>query len=269
MEHFNYIFVILVYRNTGDLEECLESIKRRVSSYKIIVVNAYYDDNSQQTVKRIAEKNQCVFISIENKGYSFGNNCGIDYARNHFDYDFIIVSNPDVVIDRFDDSFIHSGFEYDIIAPQIIAASGKAQNPAMVIRLPLSEYMIYRGYKTDNRVALIIGLGLSKIVRELILFVKKVRKQSVYTIYCAHGSFLLLSKRIIECLYPVYDDHLFLFGEEGVLACKAKRARFKTCYSDFISIQHKEDGSMKLSDISINGEMRKSNLYYYEHYVLR
>ena len=70
MEYYKYIFVILVYRNTGDLVECLESIKAKVSSYKSIVVNAYYDEASKLEVERIASIYQCDFINIENKGYS-------------------------------------------------------------------------------------------------------------------------------------------------------------------------------------------------------
>jgi GT2 family glycosyltransferase len=267
MEYYKYIFVILVYRNTNDLEDCLASITEKVSSCKSVIVNAYYDDDSLHEVERIANLYHCDFISIENKGYRYGNNRGMEFALKHYLFDYVIISNPDIVIENFDDTFIGPDFEYDIIAPQIIAASGKAQNPAMFKRLPLSEYLIYCGYKLNSRLLLMCGLTISKIIREFISHVKKIRKQRVYDIYCAHGSFLLLSKRIVEKLKPVYDDRVFLFGEEGILAYKAKKTHFKTCYSDFISIKHKEDGSMKLSDLSINGEMRKSNIFYYENYI--
>lgn len=267
MDYYKYIFVILVYRNTGDLVECINSIRDNVSSYKIIVVNAFYDDATRNEVERIASKYDCVFINIENKGYSYGNNKGIEFALENYAFDHVIISNPDIVIEKFDDSFISENFVYDIIAPHIIAASGRAQNPAMFRRLLLAEYLIYCGYKKNSRFLLMCGLTISKIVRELISCLKKIRKQHVYGIYCAHGSFLLLSKRVVESLRPVYDNRLFLFGEEGILAIRAKDAHFKTCYSDYISIKHKEDGSMKLSNLSINGEMKKSNIFYYENYI--
>ncbi len=267
MSYFKYIFVILVYRNTSDLQECLDSIKNKVSLYKVIVVNAFYDDKSQKEAERIAVQYDCDFIKIENKGYSFGNNRGIDFARNHYDYDYIIISNPDIVVEKFNDSFIKKDFNYDIIAPQIIAASGKAQNPAAVKRSSLSEYLIYKGYVNNSYILLLLGLVITKINRELILTTKKIRKKHIYDIYCAHGSFLMLSKKAVELLEPVYDEHIFLFAEESFLAIKSKSVNLKTCYTDFISIHHKEDGSMKLSDLSVTGEMRKSNIYVYENYI--
>lgn len=267
MESYKYIFVILVYRNTGDLRECLESIYKKVDSYKVIVVNAYYDDVTRDEVERIACQFNCDFINIENKGYSYGNNRGIEYALNHYGFDYIVVSNPDVVIEKFDDTFLDKDFEYDIIAPNIIAASGHSQNPAFVRRSSLSELLIYKGYKKNRKLYLISGLLISKMMRELTLSIKRISQKHIYEIYCAHGSFLLLRRSLILKLSPVYDENIFLFGEEGVLAYKAKKALFKTCYSDYIIIKHKEDGSMKLSDLSINGEMRKSNIYFYENYL--
>lgn len=267
MEYYKYIFVILVYRNTSDLVECIDSIRDKVSSYKIIVVNAFYDNETRNEVERISSQYDCDFIEIENKGYSYGNNKGIEFALEKYTFDHIVISNPDIIIEKFDDTFISKDFGYDIIAPQIISASGRAQNPAMFRRLLLSEYFIYCGYKKNSKFLLMCGLTISKIVRVFISNVKKIRKQHVYDIYCAHGSFLLLSKRVVESLRPVYDERLFLFGEEGVLAVKAREAHFRTCYSDYISIKHKEDGSMKLSDLSINGEMKKSNIFYYDNYI--
>ena len=267
MEQIKYIFVILVYRNTVDLVECLDSICAKVSSYKTVVVNAYYDKSSQKEIERISSQYKCDFINIENKGYSYGNNIGIEFAIKNYSFEYVIVSNPDILIERFDDSLLTSEFKYDIIAPKITTVTGKAQNPAAVRRLPLSEYLVYKGYKTNSKLLLLCGLTISKLYREFILNVKKIGHKRVYAIYCAHGSFLMLSKKLVETLKPVYDNNMFLFGEEGVLAFKAKRANLKTCYMDYISIRHKEDGSMKMSEISMDGEMKKSNIYYYEKYV--
>ena len=243
------------------------SVNEKVSSCKCVIVNAYYDDDSQYEVERIADLFGCDFISIENKGYSYGNNRGMEYALNHYDFDYIVVSNPDVVIEKFDDRFLDKDFEYDIIAPNIIAASGHSQNPAFVRRSFLAEYLIYKGYKKDRKLYLISGLLISKIMRVLTLSIKRISQKHIFDIYCAHGSFLLLSRSLIVKLAPVYDENIFLFGEEGVLAYKSKKDLFKTCYSDYIIIKHKEDGSMKLSNLSINGEMRKSNIYFYENYL--
>lgn len=266
MEKFKYIFVILVYRNTQDLEECIQSIENFVLSYKIIVVNAFYDEESKEKVKTIAENRDCAFINIENKGYSYGNNIGIEYARNKFDYEYLIVSNPDITISKFDDFIMNQNFAYDIIAPKITAADGRLQNPMYVKKPHISEWLEYKGFKYRLLWLVRTGIFISKLNRAYNVRINS--NKNIYAIYGAHGCFVMLSKKAVDKLYPVYDENMFLFAEEMVLAIKSSNMGLKTCYYDGISIKHKEDGSMKLSNLKMYEELRKSNLYYYEHYII-
>jgi len=262
---YKYIFVILVYRNTDDLKDCIDSIKSMVKSYKIVVVNAFFDDDTKNRCESIAVTNDCDFLNIENKGYSFGNNRGIEFALNQYDFKYLIVANPDTEILKFEDKSIDNE-QYDIFAPDIITLRGTQQNPMGIKRLKLSQKILYKGFKNNNILYVHGVILFIKIVRTLRVFLNKLRKLSVYPIYCAHGSFVIMRKESIEKLYPVYDENMFLFAEEGVLAAKADRLGLKTCYYNSISIKHKEDGSMKLSDLSINQMLRDANIYYYEHY---
>ncbi len=78
---------------------------------------------------------------------------------------------------------------------------------------------------------------------------------------------MIFTKSAITSLYPVYDENVFLFAEEGILALKAKENGLYTGQFNQIIINHKEDGSMKLVDFSLNKELAKANIYYYENYV--
>ena len=265
MEKYKYIFVVLVYRNTKDLDDCIQSIENIVLSHKIIVVNAFYDKESMEKVKVIAEHHDCAFINIENKGYSYGNNIGIEFARNNFDYEYIVVSNPDITISKFDDSIIDQNFAYDIIAPKITAADGRLQNPMYVKKPFISEWLEYKGFKHRLLWLVRAGIFISKLNRAYYLRINS--NKNIYAIYGAHGCFVMLSKKAVDILFPVYDENMFLFAEEMVLAIKSSEKGLKTCYYDGISIKHKEDGSMKLSNLKMYEELRKSNLYYYEHYI--
>lgn len=267
MESYKYVFVILVYRNTEDLKDCLESIHKKVDSYKVIVVNAYYDDASRDEVERIASQYKCDFINIENKGYSYGNNRGIELASEKYNYEYIIISNPDIVIERFDDSLLNEEFGYDIIAPKITASLGRAQNPMAISENRLMAKIVYLGFKRRAIVLVYLGITITKIIRFCQLLILKILKRRIYKIHQAHGSFVLLSKKAIEKLNPVYDENMFLFAEETVLAAKAKRSNVKVCYYEPMAIRHKEDGSMKLSNMMLNEVLRESNLYCYEHYI--
>lgn len=267
MTNRKYIFIILVYKNSKDLEECIESIKEKVNSFEIIVVNAFFDIITEQLVKEIAEKNNCVFINIENKGYSYGNNVGIKYAIDNYKFDYIVVSNPDILIEKFDDNLLKKGFRYGIVAPKITAANGNNQNPMAIFSNHLSDYLEYIGLKKNINFLFLLGICINKIMREFLIVFYKLLKKRQYKIYAAHGSFLLISQKAVHELFPVYDENVFLFAEEGILAYKAKVANIETCYLDDIHILHKEDGSMRLSNISISDELKKSNIYFYENYI--
>lgn len=266
-EKTKYVFIILVYKNTSDLLECIESIEDKVRSYKIIVVNAYYDDATKSDVERIAQSHNCDFINIENRGYSYGNNRGIELANKKYDYQYVVVSNPDIVIKDFDDDQINDTLEYDIIAPQIVAASGSHQNPMVIKKNKISEKLEYLGFKKGSSTLIYAGIILSKFCRWYHTNIRRISSNAVYKIYEAHGSFVIISQRAISKLFPVYDENMFLFAEEGVLAARANKEGILTCYYDLIHIRHKEDGSMKLSNISVNEELRKANIYYYETYI--
>lgn len=264
-EKYKYIFVILVYRNMQDLTECIESIAEKVDKYKIVVVNAFYDVTSETDAKNIAEKYGCDFLSIENRGYSFGNNTGIEYACDKYDFDYIVVSNPDITIEKFDDDVLSN--KWGIIAPKIIAADGRKQNPMSLMENKMSEKFVYKGLKQNIKFYFLLGVALNKISQTMGVLLMKCRGKKEQRIYVAHGSFVMLSKETVLTLGPrLYDENMFLFGEEGVLAQKAKKAGVETCYVTDVLVHHKEDGSMKLGNFSVNDELKKANIYYYEHY---
>lgn len=261
-ERFKYVAVVLVYRNINDLIEAIDSYKEHIPSCKIIVVNAYYDEGSMNQIKEVALNESCDFINIENKGYSFGNNTGISYANENYEYDFIIVSNPDITIGKFDDSVLDIE---KIYAPMIISKSGKNQNPMVIRKNKVAEYFVYLGMKKNSKLITILGLLIGKISRWTFECLHK----DISTIYQAHGSFVILGKKVIEKLHPIYDENMFLFAEEGVLAFKSAQMNIETVYTNNIKIYHKEDGSMSLGDFKISDELKKANIYYYEKYVMK
>ena len=71
----------------------------------------------------------------------------------------------------------------------------------------------------------------------------------------------------LDLLFPIYDENMFLFSEEDVLAYKLKREGISTNYTENMKIIHKEDGSIKKSNLSVKEEVRKSGIYFYEHYL--
>lgn len=259
------VIIVLVYRNYEDLCDLINSVKEKIhQSYRIVVVNAFYDEATETQTKKVAQNYDCDFINIDNKGYSFGNNTGITYAVEHYEFNYIIVSNPDIVISKFPDNI--NNLCGGIIAPKIIAASGKNQNPMIVKENLVAEKLVYNGFKRHNKFLILCGIGINKVKREFFL----ARKKGMVPIFAAHGSFVIISQSAINVLGErPYDENMFLFAEESVLAVKAKNAGIDTVYCPDIYVNHKEDGSMRLGGFSINEELAKANIYYYETYRKR
>ena len=207
---YKYAAIILVYRNDKDLEECIKSFYEHIEDCKIVIVNAFYDEESKNKIKDIANVYNCDFINEINKGYSYGNNKGIKECK-------------------------------------------------------LANYFVYRGFKSNINLFFMIGIGLEKLKNKFYSILYK-NKNNI-KIFAAHGSFVVISRNVTEFIDPLYDENIFLFAEEGVLAYKAQNKGIYTNYNDNIVVHHKEDGSMKLADFSINNELKKANIYFYENYV--
>lgn len=262
MNHYKYVFCILTYRNTEDIKECLSSIRGKVSDYKVVIVNSFYDNESEDNIKRTAFDNGCDFLSVPNKGYGSGNNKGINYIRESYNYDFIIVSNPDIVIKKF--SQLEGINSPCVIAPIISTKTGKNQNPYWLVENYFTEKLIYEGMKTDTKIKYIAGIGLNKIVREIGLFLFNIFPISERRVYAAHGSFMILTKGVLERIGTLYDENIFLFAEEALLAHELKKAGIPVYLTKKVKILHKEDGSVGLAGINENKIARDSIIYYYE-----
>ena len=258
-ENYDVVFCILTYKNEQDLIELLKSIYEKCFfKFKCIVVNSHYDDCTSKKIKTVADANNCVFIDVPNKGYGAGNNRAIEFAFDAYQFEYLVVCNPDTIIKAFDLQHLK---KYNdrccIYAPKVVCASGKKQNPLMAKENRFADRMIYKGYLNNNKLLLLFGVGLHKIRR--ILFNCGINKGK--KIFQAHGSFVIFPIQTLEKLMPVYDENIFLFCEEMDLAFKAKSNGIDTIYVPDIDIHHKEDGSMKLSNLNLYNEIKKSCLY--------
>lgn len=263
-EKCKYVFVVLTYRNTEDVKELFESLKERAEDYKVIVVNSYYDEETKISVKETAEKNGAVFINVENKGYGYGNNRGIEYALAHYDFDWLVIANPDTVVKKFDLASVNSSRPM-VIAPSIVNLNGKKQNPMRKKISMLSNRLQYKAFKKNSKFLLYCGLLIAKIKNVFAVCKRDAENKKLKKISVAHGSFVIYSRKTFEIIGLPYDEKIFLFGEEGVLAKRAADNGIPTFYYDGVQVLHKEDGSMKFRS-DINEHLAKANIYVYENY---
>lgn len=265
-ERYDLIFVVLTYRNTEDLKNFIIDTKKAVEcSYKIIVVNSYFDESSKLNFQSIAIDNDCDFINIDNKGYGYGNNRGIDFAKSKYKFNFLITSNPDVVIKEFELGKLE-GFEDCIVAPTIKTLIGKDQNPYYYSKIEFVEWVRYYSCKKRKKAFAYIGFAINKINRETGLFINRMFKFKKIKIYAPHGSFVIFGSAALSRLGEVYDERLFLFSEENHLARLASEKAIKTYMIPGISVIHKEDGSVGFESENMTNFSRESFILYYENW---
>lgn len=265
-QKFDIIFVVLTYRNTEDLKDFINSVRERVKdTYNIIVVNSYYDDSSYNEFYSIAMENDCDFLNVENKGYGYGNNRGIEFAKANYEFKFLIVSNPDIEIINFSIKDLE-GLEDCIIAPQIKTLTGKNQNPHYYLKSELIEWLNYCGCVKDNMKLVYIGIIINKLYRVINLLIDRYLKIKRRKIYAAHGSFVIFGYNALNKLGTVYDERIFLYCEENHLARLALEKSITTYMVPTIKVLHKEDGSVGLENINSFNYIRESFIIYYENW---
>ena len=263
---YKYIFVVLLYKNMVDIFDLIKSIEKTCDNYHIILVNSFFDENTEEEALEIARnRTDCSFLSVENRGYGAGNNAGVQYAQENFDFEFIIICNPDTVIEKFDHSVLFNSNQAAIYAPKIISRDYKRQNPNWAFHSDILEYLQYIACKKENLLMDYFVIAILKFARILYSYIADIFRLKKIKVGNAHGSFFIISKSAINILKPLFDSHMFLFYEEVYLGHRAFCNHIPIYYVKDIFVRHKEDGSMKLSNVNLRKEAHKSVIYYNEH----
>lgn len=249
------VFIVLVYRNYNDVIDFCLSIKKKINmDYKIVIVNSFFDIESEIKIKNIAEKFNCDFLNIENKGYGYGNNEGINYAREKYKFNYLIISNPDIIIEKFNFKNLEKNYIY---APNILTRNGKKQNPFRVINSPFLEYLKYIGFKKNMKFLIYIDILINKLC--------KIKRRNI--IYSCHGSFIIFGLDALNLLPKrIFNDDIFLFTEEDHLAKLLYKYKIKIIYNENLCVKHNEDGSMKYINKKIFDLTKESYIKYYEYW---
>lgn len=256
---FDFVFIVLVYRNTQDLVEFFKSFD--IKSSKVIVVNSYYDEETKEIFKRIAEENNADFLNVPNNGYGSGNNRGIEYAKNNYLFKFLIVCNSDIKILQLS---IQNIIPNVINAPKIITKRGRNQNPHIPYYSKLIDYFKFKILQSKRVRFIYLPIAINKLSKGLFKLLSK-----FYTrcIFAPHGAFIIFPYDFINIVSPLFNEKMFLFCEEDHIGMMARKFNCKICYNPKIVIYHKTDGSIGLEkNFKIFEHIRNSTISYYEYW---
>ncbi len=261
MSYFRYIFVVLVYKNIDIVKDFFQSFN--ISNSKVILVNAFYDIKSERDCEELAKEKNAIFLPIKNIGYGGGNLEGINYARKHFKYDFLIISNSDIVVRNFQGLDVFQGREA-IIAPNVIMRDIKKQNPDTPIELPFIYYPTFIALNKGKRWLYRATHIITRLSRELFFLYEKIIRKESYRIFAPHGSFVIFTYKAVEKTYPMFDNRMFLYNEEWYLGKRAKLLGVPIYYFPQIEILHLEGGSSSSSIMQSFEYIRDSfNVFYH------
>ncbi len=261
--HYDIIFVVLVYRNENDLEDFFSHF--HLENCKVIVVNSFYDEVSEGKIKKIAIRYDADFLSVPNNGYGAGNNRGCRYALDNYLFEYLVISNADIMIEKLD-IFDLKRYKDSIIAPQILNLSNKKQNPSVPFKPSFAiERLRYWIYCGNHNKLIWLYFCYSRLMKVFYYCISGFRKK----IFSAHGAFVIFPQKVVQQLYPFYNEEMFLFNEEEHLARHAMLNKINTYYAPEIIIRHKEDGSMNLENINEFEKLKQSYLVYYDYWIAK
>jgi len=178
--------------------------------------------------------------------YDFGKNLGYmqaahlgfcEYINSHDIPDWTILSNTDITLEA--DTFF-SVLENDnrtdsIIAPEIVSIDGYYQNPFLINRPSLRKLKFLR-LVYSNAISFYLYSQLSNMKLK---FKKRQPGKSSGLIYAPHGSFIIIGQRFFKTGLS-FEHPRFLYGEELLLAERARTKNINTIYDPNYKILHHE-----------------------------
>ena len=235
----NVALIILNYCSFNDCVTCVDQLLLFESGSHIIIVDNQSPDSSYE---RLKEKYNAASVDVlqttENRGYSAGNNFGIQFAVEKYHVDTVGVLNPDVFIPDADLipgllTKLYSDDSYAIIGACVINASGVYDPNASAWNIP-SRRELWRGHCLVKR---------KKVSPKWSIVAPKLAQ-----VECVAGCFFLAKVAHLSKI-GYLDENTFLYNEENILGIKCKQEGFKEVLAldQFYYHNHRKKKELKVS----------------------
>ena len=237
-------FVFTNYNNSEYTKNAIASLSCCKVEKKIVIV-----DNNSELIQRNKLEAFCsgfsdieIIYNSENVGYFSGLNIGINFLRENYDIEIMIVGNNDV---EFSESFCLDVLKkqklflkYPVISPSIVTSDGIYQNPHVVYRKSISKFrlLIYRLYN--------LNFTISRIITVLAFLSKRFTKRSCVNyynepqeIYMGYGAMYILTPLFFKHFNKL-DESVFLMHEEYFLSEQLQKEGLSIFYEPSIKLTH-------------------------------
>ena len=238
--------VILNYEDYKTTEFLLTHIKDCTEIEHIVVVDNASPNDSYTYLKKYESDKVSVIQSGKNGGYSLGNNFGARYLIKNFHPDIIGIANPDT---EFDGAFvgrIKAAFEY---APDYALLTG-------IQHLPSGEIFYNPFWEEDTALANIEVLLLKILIKSLRAWLSRKftaaktgriyeeyrdkiinNPEPINEVWAVMGCLFFIRAKDFEAV-GLFDENVFLYFEEYILACRLQRIGRKSGVVNDITFVH-------------------------------
>lgn len=247
--------VILNYNDSETTIELLENIKDYSVLDNIVVVDNYSTDNSYETLKRYESEKIKVIRTDKNGGFGYGNNIGANCLLSE-GIDYIIFSNPDIIV------------EENVIV--VLKESFAECKNAAVIAPTINEHgNISKGWKLKGPIfdSFTNINYLGRFFKKKLLYSDEYYNEKYSKVDATSGCFFAIRGDVFEKI-DGFDENIFLYYEENVLAKKIKSIDMDILVRNDIQIIHNHSVSINKSYNKIKKfkALAKSQRYYHRKY---
>lgn len=252
--------LILNYVDFETTQKLVDRIKQYENVEHICIVDNASPNDSFEQLKKNCSKKISVIKTPQNGGYGYGNNYGIRFLHENYKSKYILLCNPDVIIENEVigqlEAFLKNNSSYVIVAPFMLDRNGvKQKNTAFKIGSLFNYIMSF-------------GMMYSKVFKPGEYPSITESNSIVMDVEAVAGSlFMLDAEKMIE--NTLFDENVFLYCEERMLGMKSKNAGLKIALLPQCNFIHNHSVSISKTigtEVKKRRVMNKSAMYVIREY---
>lgn len=233
--------IILTYNSEKYIENCLRSVlEQTYKNIELIIIDNASKDNSVKIIENwkpaspaggLKIGNFKFFKNLRNLGYAGGNNIGIRQSRG----EYIIVINPDVVLDKDYIKIVVDEFEKDL---QIGSVQGKVYQMNNGIKTKIIDTVGFEFFKSGRIIDK--GQGEQDIGQYN-------QPCEIFGVNGAAAAYRREALNSVNLNQEYFDEDFFCYAEDFDLAWRMKNRGWKSVYVPQAMLWHDRTSSKSIS----------------------
>lgn len=259
----------LIVVNFNDIDDVKRYVKK-IESYeiidKILVVDnksTKPEDSFEMLQKLVSDKVE-VISTDKNGGYSYGNNFGIKYLKSkNEEYDYYAISNPDIDISEeailSTIQFLKMQKKAGVAAPRMKGADG-----SWIRRSSWKCRTFRREVVHSSRILELLFYNVLRGGE----YTEEEYKKPALKVEAISGAFFIIKKEVLDKI-KAFDENIFLFYEEDILAKQLEEFNYEIYSLNDISFTHYESQTIgkTFNYFKKMKELYNSKMYYHKKYT--